>query len=55
VSSGGVLVYTTSIAPSSELVIRTPAGKTVLNEKLGSLASGAAETCHGESEGQSHE
>jgi hypothetical protein len=48
--AGGPLVYSTSIAPSSELIIRTPSGKTVLSEKLGSLASEAAETCHGEAE-----
>ena len=49
-NAGGALVYTTSIAPSSELVIHTPNGKTALTEKLGSLASEAAETCHGEAE-----
>jgi hypothetical protein len=65
--AGGSLVYTTSIAPSSELVIRTPNGQTaakapgttaktpgttILTEKLGSLASEAAQTCHGESVGR---
>jgi hypothetical protein len=50
-NAGGALVYSTSIAPSSELVIRTPNGKTALTEKLGSLASEAAATCHGEAEG----
>ncbi len=88
--AGGALVYSTSIAPSSELVIRTPngttaakasgttaakasgtttakarttakasgtttaraSGTTVHTEKLGSLASAAAQTCRGESEGR---
>jgi hypothetical protein len=50
-NAGGVLVYSTSIVPSSELVIRTKSGKTIRTEKIGSIASEAEETCRGEEEG----
>jgi len=48
--AGGVLVYTASATVPSELIVRTPSGKTILTEKLGRLGSEATETCQGEAE-----
>jgi hypothetical protein len=49
--AGGVLVYTASSTVPSELIVRDPAGRTILTEKLGRLGAEAAERCEGESEG----
>lgn len=48
--AGGVLVYTASTTVPSELIVRTPSGRTVLTEKLGRLGAEATETCQGEAE-----
>jgi hypothetical protein len=50
---GGVLVYVALSQVPSEVLVRTPSGKTVFTEKLAGLAREAAETCEGEAEGPS--
>jgi hypothetical protein len=47
----GVLVYIALSAVPSELLVRTPTGKTVFSEKLAGRARTAKETCEGEAEG----
>jgi hypothetical protein len=37
----------------SEVIVRTPSGKTVFTEKLAALARETKETCEGEAEGPS--
>ena len=49
----GVLVYIALPAVPSELLVRTPNGKTVFTEKLADRARNARETCEGEAEGPS--
>jgi hypothetical protein len=47
----GVLAYVALPAVPSELLVRTPAGKTVFTEKLAGRARELKETCEGEAEG----
>ncbi len=47
----GVLAYIALAAVPSEVLVRTPAGKTVLTENLAHRAREAKETCEGEAEG----
>jgi hypothetical protein len=47
----GVLAYIALPAVPSELLVRTPTGKTIFTEKLASRALTAKETCEGEAEG----
>ncbi len=47
----GVLAYIALPAMPSELLVRTPAGKTVFTEKLAGRARELKETCEGEAEG----
>lgn len=49
--AGGVLAYIVLPSVPTELVVRTPAGKTVETENLTKLARDTAEKCQGESEG----
>jgi hypothetical protein len=48
---GGVLAYIPLSAVPSEVLVRTPAGKTVFTENLARRAREAKETCEGEAEG----
>jgi hypothetical protein len=47
----GVLAYIALPALPSEVLVRTPAGKTVLTENLARPAREDKETCEGEAEG----
>jgi hypothetical protein len=47
----GVLAYIALPSLPSELLVRTPAGRTILTEKLTRRAREARETCEGEAEG----
>ena len=47
----GVLAYIPLAAVPSEVLVRTPTGKTVFTENLANRASEARETCEGEAEG----
>ena len=47
----GVLAYIPLAAVPSEVLVRTPTGKTVLTENLAHRAGEAKETCEGEAEG----
>ena len=47
----GVLAYIPLAAVPSEVLVRTPAGTTVLTENLAHRAREARETCEGEAEG----
>jgi hypothetical protein len=47
----GVLAYIALPAMPSELLVRTPAGKTIFIEKLAGRARNVKETCEGEAEG----
>jgi len=47
----GVLAYIALPALPSEVLVRTPTGKTVLTENLANRAREAKETCEGEAEG----
>jgi hypothetical protein len=49
--AGGVLAYIVLSSVPTELVVRTPSGKTVETENLTKLARETAEKCQGESEG----
>jgi hypothetical protein len=47
----GALVYIASSSQPEAIVVRSPSGRTVMNEGRGSRASEGRETCEGESEG----
>jgi hypothetical protein len=49
--AGGVLVYIVLPAIPSEVLVRTPGGKTVASEQLTTLARETSEKCQGEAEG----
>jgi hypothetical protein len=49
--AGGVLVYAAAGTVPSELILRSPSGRTIVTEKLGRLGAEATETCEGEAEG----
>ena len=49
--AGGLLIYLASVSRPEELLVRSPSGKTVMNEDLSRAASEGRETCEGESEG----
>lgn len=48
--AGGILIYAALPAGPSELVIRSPNGKTLSTEKLDQLTTETTETCQGEKE-----
>jgi hypothetical protein len=50
--ANGVLVYSATDTMPSEVIVRNPAGKTVVTENLGRQSKEAVETCEGEKEGQ---
>ncbi len=47
----GVLVYVAAATVPSELLVRTPSGKTLVSESFGRRATEETEQCEGESEG----
>lgn len=49
--TGGVLVYLASVRQPEEILVRSPNGKTVMNEDRSRTAREGRETCEGESEG----
>jgi hypothetical protein len=49
--AGGALVYLASISQPEEVLVRSPSGKTLMNEDRSRTASEGRETCEGESEG----
>ncbi len=49
--AGGLLVYLASVTRPEQILVRSPSGKTVMNEDLSRAASEGRETCEGESEG----
>jgi hypothetical protein len=48
---GGALVYLASVSQPEEILVRSPNGKTVMNEDRNRTAREGRETCEGESEG----
>jgi hypothetical protein len=49
--TGGALVYLASVSQPEEILVRSPNGKTLINEDRSRTASEGRETCEGESEG----
>lgn len=49
--TGGVLVYLASVSQPEEILVRSPNGKTIMNEDRSRTAREGRETCEGESEG----
>lgn len=49
--TSGALVYLASVGQPEEILVRSPSGKTVMNEDRSHAAEEARETCEGESEG----
>lgn len=49
--AGGILVYLASVSQPEEILVRSPNGKTVMNEDRSRTAREGRETCEGESEG----
>ncbi|MGA7541139.1 MAG: hypothetical protein WBW93_20455, partial [Steroidobacteraceae bacterium] len=49
--AGGALVYLASVGQPEEILVRSPNGKTLMNEDRSRTASEGRETCEGESEG----
>jgi hypothetical protein len=47
----GVLAYIALPGVPSEIIVRSPSGKTIATERLGAAAREARETCEGEAEG----
>jgi hypothetical protein len=49
--TGGALVYLASVSQPEEILVRSPSGKTIMNEDRSRTAIEGRETCEGESEG----
>jgi hypothetical protein len=49
--TGGALVYLASVSQPEKILVRSPSGKTVMDEDRSRTASEGRETCEGESEG----
>jgi hypothetical protein len=49
--AGGLLVYLASVSQPEEVLVRSPSGKTLMNEDRSRAAREGRETCEGESEG----
>jgi len=49
--TGGTLVYLASVSQPEEILVRSPNGKTLMNEDRSRTAREGRETCEGESEG----
>lgn len=49
--AGGALVYLASVSQPEEVLVRSPSGKTLMNEDCTRAAREGHETCEGESEG----